>query len=58
MAELRTLLDAERLMLLAESGKRWIHHPDIDHFSYSQSVFIEDHKLCIEQVDPSSSTAA
>jgi RNA polymerase sigma factor (sigma-70 family) len=58
MAELRTLLDAERLMLLAESGKRWIHHPDIDHFSYSQSVFIEDHRLCIEQVDPSSSTAA
>ena len=58
MAELRTMLDAERLMLLAESGKRWIHHPDIDHFSFSQSVFIEDHRLCIEQVDPSSSTAA
>ena len=58
MAELRTMLDAERLMLLAESGKSWIHHPDIDHFSFSQSVFIEDHRLCIEQVDPSSSTAA
>ena len=58
MAELRTMLDAERLMLLAESGKCWVHHPDVDHFSYSQSVFIEDHRLCIEQVDPSSSTVA
>ncbi len=58
MAELQTMLDAERLMLLAESGKCWVHHPDVDHFSYSQSVFIEDHRLCIEQVDPSSSTVA
>ena len=58
MAELQTMLDAERLMLLAESGKSWVHHPDVDHFSYSQSVFIEDHRLCIEQVDPSSSTVA
>jgi RNA polymerase sigma factor (sigma-70 family) len=58
MAELQTMLDAERLMLLAESGKSWVHHPDVDHFSYSQSVFIEDHRLCIEQVYPSSSTVA
>ena len=58
MAELQTMLDTDQLMLLAESGKSWVHHPDVDHFSYSQSVFIEDHRLCIEQVDPSSSTVA